>query len=179
MKNKKILNIFLSGLLLILIINGCRKEIDTYKKVNPGQTATYPLNGEYFVMIDLATIIGADTTWTIDPFGLGHNKIMLYNTASNRSDSIWVDDLGNIWNFKVKATCNPTARTFSIIKGQDIMLGDTTTIKNGQLILNKGITKSGNKTDSICMIIHWASDASIYRLSGVRRTGFQADEPPY
>lgn len=176
MKNKKIFHIILIGISLILVINGCRKDIDTYKKVDPGKSSTYPLNGEYWVRLDAATIAGSDTTWDVDPYGIGYAKIMISNTSTDKGDSIWVDDLGKIWDFKVKTACNPALRTFSVTKGVDIYLNDTTTIKNGKLILDKGITKSGNKTDSIYMVIKWKSDATTYRLSGVRRTGFQADD---
>ena len=178
MKSKNIFFILLPSLLLMLLINGCRKEIDTIKKVNPGNSATYPLNGEYFVVTDIATIANGDTTWTPDVFGIGYQKIMLYNTASNRSDSIWIDDLTNTWSYKVRISCNPDQKTFHVNDGTELYNGDNTTITNGKLILNMGKSKAGNKTDSIYMLIQWASDpTNLYRVSGVRRTGFQEDEP--
>src|SRR5208283_1443464 len=103
--------------ILIICLFSCRKQIDTYVPVNPGNTATYPLNGEYWVRLDsVKAISGGDTTWVLDPYGLSYQKITLYNTATNVSDSIWVDDLNDLLGIKVKATCNPKQLIFSISK---------------------------------------------------------------
>jgi hypothetical protein len=175
MKNKNIFYIFMLGLLLTMITNGCNK--DYYKNIDPGKSSTYPLNGEYWVQLDAATITGTDTTWAVDPFGIGYGKIIISNLATNKGDSIWLDDLKNLWQVKVKVACNPALRTFHVTNGLEYYNDDATTITNGKLLLNKGITKTGNKTDSIFMLVQWASDpTTLYRMSGVRRTGFQADD---
>jgi len=161
----------------ILMMSACTKDINTYKTVDPGKTATYPLNGEFWVRLDAATIAGTDTTWTIDPYSLGYGKILLMNTAANVGDSIWLDDQKNLWQVKVRLHCDPVAKTFGITNGKELYNNDTTNVSSGRLILGKGITKSGNVTDSITMVLHWVSDpTTVYRFSGVRRTGFQADD---
>jgi hypothetical protein len=201
---KKIL-ILLTGL-IILSYYGCQKYDNPIIKV----TSTYPLNGEFWVQFDKATITGTDTTWTLDPYGLGYKKIIIANTSSDKGDSIIVYDSGDpktdIWPFKVKAACNVNALTFSAINAREyysfynitgsngifgpdttgiylnvnkVKYGpsDTTNIKNGKIFTGKGLTKGGNKTDSIFMLIHWASDPTdLYRISGVRRTGFKEDD---
>jgi hypothetical protein len=174
MKNKNIFYMLFLGLSFVLITNGCNK--DYYKKVDPGQSSTYPLNGEYWVRLDAADIKGSDTTWTVDPYSIGYQKIMISNLATNKGDSIWLDDLKNIWPVKVKVACKPALKTFSVTDGINYYVDDATTITNGKLILGKGISKTGNKVDSITMYSQWASDPTFYRISGVRRTGFQADD---
>jgi len=174
MKNIKLINILLFGLPLMFLVHACNK--DTFKNADPGKSSTYPLNGEYWVQLDSATITGIDTAWAVKATSPGYQKIIISNLATNKGDSIWVDDQ-NFFPFKVKSACNPALKTFSVTNGLEIYGDSIVTIKNGKLILGKGITKSGNKTDSIHMHVHYGADIiSLYRLSGVRRTGFQADD---
>ena len=167
-------NSILLILITIFFVSSCKKDlIDTIKKIDPGKTSTYPLNGEYWVQLDAAPI-ATPTAWSN---ALGYKKIIISNTSTDKGDSIWIDDLKNIWSFKVKTACNPTLMTFNVTDGKELYYDDATTIKNGKLILDIGISRGGNKTDSIYMEISWASDAAnVYRLSGVRRTGFTEDD---
>ncbi|MCS2850460.1 hypothetical protein NXX05_24180 [Bacteroides thetaiotaomicron] len=49
-----------------------------------------------------------------DPFGAGHLQMSTYNTASNSETEVWLDDLGNFWEYKkLKVNVNYAARTFS------------------------------------------------------------------
>ena len=173
-----------NSLILILItiffVSACKKDlIDTIKKVDPGKSSTYPLNGEYWVRLDTAIISGVDTTWNVDAFGLDYTKITISNTSTDKGDSIWIDEPDKtFFPFKVKASCNPALRVFSVTNGIELYNEVPTTIKLGKLLLDKGITKGGNKTDSIAMHVFQLDvyPTTTFRLSGVRRTGFTEDD---
>jgi len=156
--------------------------LDDYKDPDVQYTATYPLNGEWYIHLDLLT--GADPNsdavadWELDTYGLGYNKILLYNTASNRADSLWLDDLG-FWPTKSKILCNPTNRTFpNIVNAPNkAKAAATVTVVRGGVYLKGATTAAGNVTDSINIVLTWADDpGTYYRYTGYRRTGFLEDE---
>ncbi|MFA5417629.1 MAG: lipid-binding protein [Bacteroidales bacterium] len=151
--------------LLLGIMMSCDKMKDP--KVDYVNLGKY-LPGEWWVTY---TVDG------VDIYDMGHTVLTTSNTAANTSTDMWVTDNGNFWTFQVKATADPGNYTFSVIDGTDIMYDDTTTITNGRVFIDGGISKAGNVTDSIYMEIKWASDpGTIYVCSGVRRTGFLDDE---
>ncbi len=158
---KKIL--IISFTLLLGFMMSCDKMKDpTVDFVNLGKT----LPGEWWVTY---TVDGADV--------YGHTVLTTSNTAANTSTEMWVTDNGNFWQFQVKANANAESNTFSVVEGADIIWDDNTTITDGKVIINGGMSKAGNVTDSIYMEIEWASDpGTIYVCSGVRRTGFLDDE---
>lgn len=107
--------------------------------------------------------------------GNGYHKIMTYNTAAN-ADSIWVDDLGNLYNFKVKAKVDYTTLSFVTSQAQN----ENYNIKvdlNGKILVNMGHSKAGNITDSIYMEAKFSDDPSTkYIIAGTARTRFSEDE---
>jgi len=146
MKKKIILSI-LSIIALIVIIS-CQKE-DKYKDYQTFSTA-YPVCGDYVVNWYLGGQL-------VIP---GTTILSLYNTSSDAS-KIWVDDNGQFWNFKTKA--NLSGNTFSVNKGIEVNLGDTTTITNGSV--------SG---DAIYLELKWSTDpTNTYVCKGKRKTGFE------
>lgn len=65
--------------------------------------------GDWWVTVN-AFIDGKEVE---DPFGAGHLQMSTYNTASNSETEMWLDDLGNFWEYKLKVNVNYAARTFS------------------------------------------------------------------
>lgn len=165
-------------------ISSCDKidSLDDYKTVTVGQTATMPLNGDYFIRLESGTVSGSDTTWAFTGWaGSDYYKVSFYNTATNTKDTIWMND-PNLWPVQAKINCNPAAKAF--IPGIYDNPGDTYSgggwtieVKSGKVILNGAITAAGNKSDSLCVVVEFSDDpGTLYRYSGYRRTGFQEDE---
>ncbi len=159
---KKIL-ILLTGL-IILSYYGCQK----YDKPDVKYTATFPLNGEWW-----ATLRDINGNVLVD-----YKKLETYNTAANTPDSIWVTDLGNLWNFQVKIACNVPKKTFGQVDSvPNVSYPINVKIIDGIVVLKGGLTKGGNVSDSIYMKIGFTDDpGTTYIISGVRRTGFVEDE---
>lgn len=156
---KKIL-IIIFALSLGFMISCDKMDDPTVDYVNLGKN----LPGEWWV------------TYAVDGNNYGHSVLSTFNTADDNSD-MWISDNNNFWQFQVKSSANVDNNTFSVNEGVDIVWDDTTTITNGAIFINAGITKAGNVADSIYMEIEWASDpGTIYVCSGVRRTGFLDDE---
>ena len=89
---------FLSIIALFLLAS-CKKDLPTI-----GGTAAQKLANEWWVTVDQGGVQ--------DPFGIGHFKILTYNTAAN-NDSIWIDEPNNNINVKIKAAANFNDLTFS------------------------------------------------------------------
>ena len=162
-------NIFLLLSLLILFV-ACKKEDPEVKYLS-----TYPISGEWFVNLYLEANPGAGD-WEAQNSSLA--TIYTYNTASNKGDSIWIFDNGNILDFRIKSAINVARRTFSVDNYIDLVSDTLVSVSNGKVIENAGKTLSGNKSDSITMDVVYKRDPStIYRIAGHRRTGFLEDEP--
>lgn len=177
--------VLLGVLALSFGLTSCEKidSLDDYKSVDIGGTATAKISGEYFVTLD-AYIGGA---WVIDPVGMGYKKIMIYNTATNRADSVWIDDL-NIWPTKARISCNVTTGQFTPCTADNIKdAGETIAITDGKVITDGCHTSAGNLTDSIVIEFQWSDlttaatagaipTGSPTRFAGYKRTGFLEDE---
>jgi hypothetical protein len=169
----KKLAITLSALTIFLFFS-CSKKPDV------GGTAVQNMANEWWVTLDLGG--------TADVYGIGHQKIKMYNTSAN-NDSIWIDDypaqlangtwVGNVWGFKVKAVTDLNNLTFNsnhfvnALPGYEIKVN----ITDGKIIVNGGKSKTGNITDSIHMKIEFEDDpGKIYEINGHARTRFAEDD---
>jgi hypothetical protein len=166
MKIKQLYKI-LTILTLGLLVYSCQKYDD------PAiiDSSTYPISGEWWVTL-------RDTSGAVLA---NYAKLLTYNTSSDKGDSVWIDDGGNIYGFKVKAACNVKAKSFAVdsIVNQVPDYPIKVDIKNGIVVLKGGKTKGGNVSDSIFMKIGFGDDlipGTVYIISGVRRTGFKADD---
>lgn len=177
----KRLNIIIIGLAFLGLAFSCDKldSLDDYKDVKVGNTATMPLNGEYWVYFE--EYDSTNSVWLHDPYGIGYNRIMLYNTAANRADSIWIDDLGLLKNlasalprYTVKIGCDPKNKAF-LATDQSVY---GLRIFDGKLIINGATTSGNNITDSIVIDIEYTdvNTGIRNRLAGYRRTGFIEDD---
>lgn len=168
---KKIFKYIFVVVSTVLFASACQEEPE------PGGTATQDAAGEWYVHFAVETSPGVYE----DIFGLGYVKILTTNTASNTPDSIWVTDLGNTWDFQVKAAYDKANKTFSATEANNISYDDSqVTIENGQILLGQGTSTSGVKTDSIYFVASFNDDSepfgTKYVISGHRRTGFLEDE---
>jgi hypothetical protein len=148
----------------MLILNGllssCSKDLP-----DPGGTNTQKLSGEWFVQV------------TYDGNTTDYIKIMTYNTAAN-NDSIWVDDLENFWQFKVKALGNSGNLTFATTDADNAYYDSKVTIANGKIIQKASTLASGAVVDSIYFEAKFNDDTDnlTYIFSGHMRSGFLEDE---
>ncbi len=158
---KKVL--YLATMLLCMAITSCQKE-------DIGGTATESLAGQWYVQ---ANMVNADGSVIEDPYGLGRFQILTYNTSANNPNEIWIDDIKNFWNFKVKANGDINTLTFGAASAEN-QRGDEITINitNGKIIKNGGMQNNGSPADYITMDVEFSDDpGTIYRLEGVRYSG--------
>lgn len=83
--------------------------LDDKKDKDPEVSITYPINGEYYVTLDMFDT--ESSTWVVDVYGIGYNKIMFSNTAANDKDIVWFDDL-ELWPTRAKIKCDPANSKF-------------------------------------------------------------------
>ena len=158
---KKVL--YLATMLLCMAITSCQKE-------DIGGTATESLAGDWYVQ---ANMVNADGSVIEDPYGLGRFHLLTYNTSANNPNEIWIDDIKNFWNFKVKANGDINTLTFGAASAEN-QRGDEITINitNGKIIKNGGMQNNGSPADYITMDVEFSDDpGTIYRLEGVRYSG--------
>lgn len=133
---------------LIFLGTACQKEYE--KEYN----WAYPLSGDWTV-----TVAAGENV-------LGSMFMKTYN-ASFGQDSIWVDDNGNFWPFKVKAKADIKAFTFEtadFISQPGTRYEDTVTIRNAKVI----------DKDSIYFEIEFRTDpGNPYIISGHRRLSYE------
>ena len=162
---KKVL--YLATLLLCAVLTtSCEKE-------EVGGTATESLAGEWYVtanIVDNGQVIE-------DPYGIGRFNILTYNTSANTGEEIWVDDMDNFWSFKVKASADVNALTFSASNVQNQSYDCTVTITNAKVIKKGGVQNNGSPADYITMDVEFSDDpGTIYRLEGVRYSGLEEND---
>ena len=102
---KKVL--YFAALLFAITLTSCEKE-------DMGGTATESLAGQWYVQGNVVE----DGQVIEDPYGIGRFIILTYNTSANNANEIWIDDIENFWNFKVKATADANGLTFSASSAQ-------------------------------------------------------------
>ena len=162
---KKVLY-FAALLLTMVLATSCQKE-------EIGGTATESLAGDWYVQANI--VDGSDVIE--DPYNLGRFHIATYNTAANSSNELWVDDLENFWQFKVKASADVNGLTFGATSAQNEYYDCTLTITNAKVIKNGGTQNNGSKADYITMDIEFSDDpGTIYRLEGVRYSGLEEND---
>jgi hypothetical protein len=149
--------------LVLFVIIACNKK--TY---DPGATSAVKVSNEWWVNLYL----GGQAQYS------GFSKIMTYNTAANK-DSIWVDDLGNIWQFKIRAKFNADSLTFQAANASNYWPGYPikVSIQNAKIMLNKAKSTTGVVTDSIYFKIIFSDDpTNTYEIKGTGRTMWSPDD---
>lgn len=154
--------LFSTIVIISVLAASCKKILPDY-----GRTATVNASNGWWVTFTLG---GADI------YGLGHQFISTYNTSLS-PDSIWIDDLGHLWDFKCKAAINYPALTFSNPAAQNEYYNITVMLANGKVLPKAGHSRAGNVTDSIYVETTFSDDpTNKYVISGTARTGFIEDD---
>ena len=157
------------------IMVSCEKE-------EIGGTATQSLAGEWYVtanVVDENLEVLAE-----DFFDMGQFHVNTYNTAANVPNEIWVDDLGNFWEFKVKATANVDNYTFSTPDSAANAYYDCKVlIEGGKILPGAATTPHGTAADSIVFYVSFSDDTyapyygyAKYQFTGYRYTGLASDD---
>ena len=117
-----------------------------------------------------------DGTLAYPPTYWGH--IATYNTASNGSE-IWIDDQGEIWDFKIKVKADLANRTFSADKAVSVVPNYNiwVTVTEGKILEKAAKSRTGVVTDSIYMKVLFEDDpGETYTIRGHARTKFAEDD---
>jgi len=153
-------------ILAIFILLGCI-SFSCKKDFNPGETSAVKVANGWWVTFKLG---GADV------YNLGTFFINTYNTSAN-DDSMWVDDLGHSWQFKVKVPVDYSNLSFTTTNAQNEYYNITVNLTEGKILPKAGRSRSGNPTDSIYFKANFSDDPSnTYVISGTARTGFIEDD---
>jgi len=156
-------NVLRISAILMLVFLSCTKKLE-----NPGATATVSMSNEWWVTLKVGStdLLGA------------HVLFATYNTSHNVSDSLWLDDLGNGYQFKCKVLADPKNLTFSTDSSQNETYDIRVHIANGKIIPNGGVGYStGSIVDSIYMEATFSDDpVNTYIISGVARSRWAQDD---
>jgi len=157
----------------LFFITSCEKD-----KI--GNTATEKMAGEWYVTGDAIDADGniVESDW----FGIGHFHLDTYNTSSNSTTEMWINDNGNMWEFQTKVNTDLNAMTFQATDAQNVAYDSKLTITNGKILLGAATTPSGAPADSIVFTVKFDDDTypakygfSAYRVAGFRYTGLTND----
>ena len=138
-------------------------------------TASGILAGTWWVEYEVESAPGV---W--ENVSSGYVPFLTYNTAANVASEMFVDDLGEFWDFKAKVKANPEALKF----GDDVEVENLSyedckiKVTDGEVLFGLGTSKTGIATDSICFYVQFSDDdaKSKYKVSGHKRTGWPDDE---
>lgn len=155
------------------------------EKEEIGGTATESMAGDWYVTCDAVDENGDVVPGFEDLFGLGRFHILTYNTAANTGDQLYVDDLGEFWEFKVKATSNINAMTFATngAVANEAYEDCDVTITGGKILPKAGRQNNGSPADSIVFYVSFSDDDypaaygyANYKISGIRYSGLEEND---
>lgn len=154
----------LFGVLMASQLIACRKESDA----DAGGTAAKAMAGEWWIQIKVDN----------DPIVADYFKILTYNTSENIGTKMWMDDLQELWPFKIKMNADPLSKTFSADSSASEYSDIKVTLRNGKIIPGVSVGPfSKAVTDSIYVEAEFSDDpGTTYQLAGYRRTSFQEDD---
>lgn len=157
----------------LFIITSCEKD-------EIGGTATEKMAGEWYVTADAVDASGKVVY--SDYYGLGKFHLDTYNTSSNSTTELWINDNGNFWDFQTKINIDLKTMTFQATDAQNIAYNSKLTITNGKILLGAATTPSGTPGDSIVFNVTFNDDTApaddgfvTYRVAGYRYTGLAND----
>lgn len=151
---------------------------DTETDEEPGGTNIEKMCGYWDVKVDAVDESG--NVVLEDPFGLGTATTFTYNTSTNSTTEMWIDDQETFWAYKFKVNIDYAAATFSApattyADGTE----ETATITDGKVLYGAGKNIHGMPCDSIVYYITFSDDEypaeygySKYRVAGIRHSGF-------
>lgn len=159
----------------VLMLTSCYKEIDNW------YTETSGTDGRWYVVIDAVDEKGEVVIE--DYYNKGRIEIYTYNTANNKSDEMWIDDLNHFWEFKIKAKVDQNSLTFSAIDAQNVTYDCKVTVTDGVVKKKFYTTPGGYLADYIEFYVTFDDDTnpeeygfSKYKIYGYKYTGFPEDK---
>lgn len=158
-----------------------------------GGTATQATAGDWYVTVDAAdengnVYVDSDGDAWYDPFGMGRFTVLTYNTAANVPNEMFIEDMGNFWDFKVKVSCDQQGLTFQTnTTANNNMVADyediNVTITGGKILPKAGRQNNGSPADSIVFYVSFSDDGNPakygytnYKVSGVRYSGLEEND---
>lgn len=175
-------------------------DVETDEK--PGGTNVQNMAGRWQVSVSQVDENGDVVYEPEDLFGIVDVDLFTFNTSSNSSTEMWINDDGTFWDYKFKMPINYATGTFSADKipynatFQEIadlvaagetpkddegnpLVAETATITDGKILYGKGHNLHGMPTDSISFYITFSDDPygakygyAKHHVSGTRYSGF-------
>jgi hypothetical protein len=151
---------------LILIAIVFFTFISCEKTFDPGATSAVKVANEWWVNLYLDG----------EPLYGSFGKIATYNVSAN-DNSMWLDDLGNIWNFKCRTNFDATNLTFQATNAVNENYDITVTISDGKIMSKAAKSATGVVTDSIYFKVVFSDDpTTTYEIKGTGRTMWAEDD---
>ena len=148
--------------IVLFAMAGCEKAFD------PGATKSVKISNEWWVDY---YVNGVDQFKPV--------KLVTYNTAAN-NDSIWIDDYGTFWDYKVRVKADLTNLTFAEANAQNVSYNSKVKITEGKIMLKAAKSPTGLVTDSIYFKVAFDDDTTpfgtTYEVKGYARTGWAEDD---
>jgi hypothetical protein len=170
---KKYISMMAMALMLSMSFTACDVETDE----KPGGTNIEKMCGYWDVVYD-----GVDENGNVvyeDPYGAGVCTVYTFNTASNGTAQMWLDDQKTFWAYKFLVNINYDSRTFfSDEVWYDAKESGKAIVTNGKILEGAAKNEHGLPTDSIVFEILFDDDsyAGTYwtklRASGRKHSGF-------
>ena len=153
-------------LIYILVLSTLVVSCDTIPDYEIETSSTYPVSGEWWVTYEFDN--GSDTV--DDHLHLGHVHLLTYNTSNSGADSLWVNDNGDFWDFRVKVGLNMSSYSFSADSAINHSYESKVSIANGKVIPRQD-------GDSIYFEAYFNDDTDKFKyiVSGRRIKGFTDD----
>lgn len=151
------------------------------QKTPIGGTKVQDMSGQWYVQVD---IVDASGDVVIEDFNGGRSLLLTYNTASDADNVLYVDDLGNFWEYKVQVPCVLSGKSF----GSENSVANeyyecNVILSNGKIVENGATTPSEQKADYIEFLVNFDDDPYVemyggaaYKVHGWRYTGFKNDD---
>ena len=171
---------------LLVAFTSCEKE-------EIENTATVQAAGEWYVDIDAVDENGEPIPGGEHYFGYGEERvhILTYNTASNSTTQMWIDDMGWFdlgvyydepaypnYSFKCLVDLDLNNLTFSSDEAENLSGDYGITIEGGKILKGAGRQKNGSPADSIVFYVKYEGDPwypddgyEMYKISGIRYSG--------
>lgn len=151
--------------LIALAMNSCSQD-------EPEMMATVDLAGQWYVTIDLADANG--NVVMEDPYGIGKQIHLTFNTAANVPTEMFVSDIKNFWDYQVRVKCDVETLTFGNTDwAPNLSYDSQVKIWNGKIVKDGGKQNNGTPADYIEYLVQFDDDDPdmIYKVSGIRYSG--------
>ncbi|MBF4465747.1 lipid-binding protein [Flavobacterium sp. LC2016-12] len=174
-KLKQNITRILAAVFILTSVASCDEVGDT----EVGGTSVKAMSGDWFVQMSVNGVVVVD-----------YSLLSTYNTAANDGKDMWIEDHGNLWDFKVKSPVTISSLSFAgndlassivhdlastpnVIETYDVNVN----ITEGKVTKNGATSTGGHTVDGISFKAEFSDDpGTIYEIKGYKRTGFIEDE---